>query len=130
MSKLSFHPVWEHKLTNEQKKEFMEILNSLPPSEIDLEAVPVRGKYKKNGGVVATVLLRNSSHEPLDIKCVKVEITDHENEVIATESFAPDLHIEADSAMPWSFVFAKESVQKRSVDSINWKLNIYLPEIG
>lgn len=130
MSKLSFHPVWEHKLTNEQKNEFMEILNSLPPSENDLEAVPVRGKYKKNGGVVATVLLRNGSHEPLDIKCVKVEITDHENEVIATESFAPDLRLDADSAMPWSFVFAKESVQKRSVDSINWKLNIYLPEIG
>ncbi|VEF46731.1 Uncharacterised protein [Bacillus freudenreichii] len=126
MSKLSFHPVWEHKLTNEQKTEFMEILNSLPTSKFDLEAVQVRGKYKKNGGAVATVLLRNGSHEPLDIKCVKVEITDLKNEVIATESFEPDLHIEADSAMPWSFVFSRESVRKAGVNPAKWKIKAYL----
>lgn len=127
MNKLSFHPVWDSKLSNEQKEGFLEVMKSLPPAKSDFEAVLVRGKYKKNGGVVATVLLRNVAHESMDIEHVQVEIADHENEVIARECFTPDLHIEARSAMPWSFVFSNQSVQKAGTDPASWEIKMDLP---
>lgn len=128
MSQLSFHPVWECKLTNKQKEEFLELMESLPPAKNDFEATMVRGKHKKNGGVVATVLLRNSSCEPLDIEYANVQIKDKENEVIATECFTPDFFIEAGSTMPWSFVFSKKSVQKAGENPANWQIKVDLQQ--
>ncbi|WP_144462502.1 SLAP domain-containing protein [Siminovitchia fortis] len=126
MVKLHFHPVWDSKLTKEQKDELVKILKSRSKPSGDLEAALVRGKYKKNGGLVATVLLLNGREKRLEIGRIKVQITDDKGVVVAEETFDPSLHLEPDTAQPWSFVFSKESVRIPNANPMIWKINLLI----
>ncbi len=128
MSQLQFHPVWKDKLTLAQKEELLTFFEEQAPITGKFDAVLVRGKFKKNGGAVATVLLRNGDGKPLKIKQAKVEMTDSANHLVAAEEFELDLSLEEGSALPWSFVFSRESVKKADVDSENWKIHVDLQE--
>lgn len=128
MSQLQFHPVWKDKLTLKQKEELLTFFEEQAPITGKFDAVLVRGKYKKNEGAVATVLLRNGYEKLLEIKQAIVEITDSANHLVAAEKFELDLSLKGDSALPWSFVFSRESVKKADVDSANWKIHVDLQE--
>lgn len=119
MAHIQFHPVWENKLTQKQKEEFSRAVQNFPPSPAEYSAVLFRGKYKKNGGLVATVLLKNGLSHDLHIEKIKVKILEGKS-VIAEGIFSPDIHIDADCAYPWSFVFSKEMVCQFNSDPGKW----------
>ncbi|GIN89414.1 hypothetical protein J22TS1_04650 [Siminovitchia terrae] len=127
MTRLQFHPVWEDKLTQKQKEELFTFFEGLAPIHKEFGVALVRGKYKKNGGAVATVLLRNGFEKPMDIERVKAKILDRDNILIAEEEFELDLRLQAESALPWSFVFSNDSVIKPSIDPNNWMIHVHLP---
>lgn len=119
MALLQFHPVWESTLTEKQKEAFSQAVQNLPPSSAECSAVLFRGKYKKNGGLVATVLLRNGLSHDLHIENIKVKILEG-NAVIAEGIFSSNIHIYTDCAYPWSFVFSKERVYSVNSDPDKW----------
>ncbi|MFD1706286.1 SLAP domain-containing protein [Siminovitchia sediminis] len=123
MLQLEFHPVWENRLTEEQKQKFKKLASALPANE-GLDLILFRGKYKKNGGAVATVLLVNGSKKSMDLRHVTVEMTDDKENFISREDFELNLTIHPHTALPWSFVFAKESVNQRHSDPKNWMLKL------
>lgn len=125
MVQIQFHPVWENKLTEVQKREMIDFAKSLSKPSNGLEAALVRGKYKKNGGLVATVLLLNGQEHALEIDRIKVQITS-KSEIIAEDVFEPNLHLEPNTAQPWSFVFSRESVRIPNENPVNWKIHLLL----
>ncbi len=127
MSKLHFHSVWEDRLPQKQKDDLNKFLEGLAPIHKEFGVALVRGKYKKNGGAVATVLLRNGFEKPMDIERVKAKILDKDNLLIAEEEFELDLRLQAESALPWSFVFSKDSVIRPNIDPDNWMIQVHLP---
>lgn len=120
---IQFHPVWASKLTPKQKSELLHAAEQLPHSSSQYSAVLFRGKYKKNGGLVATVFLRNEMSQSLDIQKIKVEILE-EHTVIAKGIFSPNIRINSASVYPWSFVFSPEMVFQSHSNPQNWHVYI------
>ncbi|MFK4997163.1 SLAP domain-containing protein [Bacillus sp. N9] len=113
---IHFHPVWEQKLTGEQKQRLIHSLSAVPFVENELTTKAVIAKYKENGGFVTTVLLNNGYSHLLRLNNIFVKVTNHENELIAEGKFNPQLSIEAFSSQPWSFVFSNDMVKIRKAE--------------
>ncbi|MFS0576271.1 SLAP domain-containing protein [Sporosarcina sp. 179-K 3D1 HS] len=117
MTILHFQDVWDRTLSNSQKEEMAQLLHALPASGNEFDLSPIRIKYKKNGGLVATVFLRNNSHQDILLQSLQVQLLDRSKDVVADHLFDVQLNIPASSALPWSFVFPADCVMRHKVPS-------------
>lgn len=128
MDHLNFHPVWDRTLSDRQKEDYRRSAATALPFANVFDALLLNGSYKKNGGAVATVFLRNGYEGVIRANQLKAVITDAEEEVVAEETFSPDLPIKGRSVQPWSFVFDPENVKKADSDPKGWKVGIQLAD--
>ncbi|MBS4208262.1 SLAP domain-containing protein [Bacillus sp. FJAT-50079] len=110
---IDFHPVWEKKLTEEQKQQIIQSIDTVPFVQNQLTTNVLIAKFKKNGGFVTTVLLNNGYAHSLQLEQIIVNVMNDKNELLAEGSFNPQLMIEPHSSQPWSFVFAHDMVRNR-----------------
>lgn len=110
MRRLHFQEVWDRTLSLNQKKELDNAFHLLPKATQDFELTPFRMTSKKNGGLVATLFLRNETEEALTLRLLAVQLVTGSETIAAEFSFQLPLVIPAHSAVPWSFVFPPESV--------------------
>lgn len=115
MMQLHFQDVWERTLSNRQKEELTQLVQSLPAAKTEFDLLPILLKYKKNGGLVATVFLRNNSDQSVSINTLHPYIQNTSGELVAEQSFDLQLTIPAASALPWSFVFAADRVRLHGI---------------
>lgn len=127
MATLDLHPTWESRLTEKEKDKLLKLASSLTIIPNTLSTFLVRKKYKKNGGLITTVLLGNGYDKPLEVNQVKVKVCS-KGEVIANEIFEPDLLIASQTLQAWSFVFKHESVRKSNDASEEWRVSVQLIE--
>lgn len=116
MSAIHFHPVWEQQLTEKEKELYIQKAQSIDLPEESFTATPIKTKYKKNGGLVATVFLHNGFSYPLRLQKQAVRITDHHNETVAQGIFSSSLEIDPMSSQPWSFVFSQQMTEQADAD--------------
>ena len=115
---------WNKTLSEKQKIQLQEVVQSLPNIINDITIVGLVGKYKKNGGFVATILLRNGFNETLKIVEASLEVSDTNNVIIARGQFRPQLHIKANAWQPWSFVFTEKMVINDEADLRTWSVQM------
>lgn len=115
---------WNKTLSEKQKTQLQEVVQSLPTIINDFAIVGFVGKYKKNGGFVATILLRNGFNETLKIVEASLEVSDANNVIIARGLFRPQLHIKANASQPWSFVFTEKMVINDEADLGTWSVQM------
>ncbi|MCJ7842586.1 SLAP domain-containing protein [Lederbergia sp. NSJ-179] len=116
MLTIHFHPVWEEQLTEKEKDKYIQKAKSLPITKDAFTVTPIMTKYKKNGGLVATVLLHNGFDNDLHVTKQWVRVLDRTHKTIAEETFTIPLHIQAMSSQPWSFVFSNNMVFQIDAD--------------
>ena len=122
---LELDPVWEQTLSQDQIAKYQAFLDRLPDTDGEFAAAPVLGKYKKNGGFVATVLLRNGLDSAIALNEIEVEVTDGQGSRLAFASFNPELRISPGASMPWSFVFAPEAtILHEGGAPADWKIHL------
>ncbi len=124
MFTLQFQEVWERTLSPNQKEQLHTFFKTLSPDENELTVTPFLIKYKKNGGINATVFIHNGFNKPIQLNNLTIQIINDNGELIANHRFHPDLFVQAKKTMPWSFVFPKHTVIK--VDDVNedWTISI------
>lgn len=110
MANIDFHPVWDEQVTDLERERLLQFASGKIIEQDMLSIILFRGKYKKNGAIVATVLIGNGYDRMIHLKKVHVEVLAQDGEPIARESFTTDLQIKANAWQPWSFVFQKESM--------------------
>lgn len=115
---------WNKTLSEKQKTQLKEFVQSLPNIINDFAIVGLLGKYKKNGGFVATILLRNGFNETLKIGEASLEVFDVNNTIIARGQFRPQLRIKANASQPWSFVFTEHMVINDEADLRTWSIQM------
>ncbi len=55
MSTVHFHPVWDQQLTKNEKIQYIQKADSIYLPKGSFSVTPLLTKYKRNGGLVATV---------------------------------------------------------------------------
>ncbi|GIN71941.1 hypothetical protein J14TS2_24160 [Bacillus sp. J14TS2] len=116
MSAIHFHPVWDQQLTEKEKESYIQEAQTLVIPEESFTVSPIMTKYKRNGGLVATVFLHNGFPYPLHLHKLSVRITNQHKETIAQGDFSSSLEINPMSSQPWSFVFSKQMVNLTNAD--------------
>src|SRR5690606_34336039 len=107
-----------------EKQKYEEFFHSITMMDDALTANAFIGKYKKNGGFVATVFINNGFSIPLSLENVYIEIFDSMNEKISAGEFHIHLQINAFSSLPWSFVFSKDQVLQKKDEIDLFHVNI------
>ncbi|MDQ0176971.1 SLAP domain-containing protein [Bacillus chungangensis] len=115
---------WNKTLSVKQKMQLKEVVQSLPTIINEFAVVGLLGKYKKNGGFVATILLRNGFNETLKIGEASIEVFDGNNTIIAKGQFHPQLRIKANASQPWSFVFTEQMIINDEADLRTWSIQM------
>lgn len=116
MSTIHFHPVWDQQLSEKEKETYIQKAQPLSIPEQAFTVSPIMTKYKRNGGLVATVFLHNGFPYPLRLHKLFVRIINQHNEAIAQGDFSSSLEISPMSSQPWSFVFSKQMVNLTNAD--------------
>ncbi|MBP1913800.1 SLAP domain-containing protein [Lederbergia galactosidilyticus] len=116
MSTVHFHPVWDQQLTKNEKIQYIQKADSICLPKGSFSVTPLLTKYKRNGGLVATVFLHNGFPHPLQLQRQIVKVTDDRNETIAQGIFSSLLKIDPMSSQPWSFVFSKQMMEREEAD--------------
>lgn len=122
--RIAYHPVWEQTLTVAEKKKYEQILSKYSSDNTSTTICTVVVKQKKNGGMVATVLICNGSKRELKLNTTLVKINNEDNTSHANAEFTIDLIIPAYSAMPWSFVFKPNDVFGDVIANDEWAVQI------
>ena len=110
MANIDFHPVWDEQVTDLERERLLQFASEKIIEQDMLSIIVFRGKYKKYGAIVATVLIGNGYDRMIHLKKVQAEVLAQDGEPIARGSFTTDLQIKANAWQPWSFVFQKESM--------------------
>lgn len=119
---LIFHPVWQEKLSNDEKANYQKYAEEL--SDSDTPLLPIRINEKKNGGLVATVFIQNGKETNWLLTSAIVTVYDEMGQICAVEQFPVKLDIPPKSMMLWSFVFAPTSRLNKNTPSDKW--TVYL----
>ncbi|MFD1927993.1 SLAP domain-containing protein [Sporosarcina siberiensis] len=123
--RIAYHPVWEQTLTVAEKKKYEQILSKYSSDNTSTSICTVVVKQKKNGGMVATVLICNGSETELKLTTTRVKVNNKENTSHASAEFTIDVIIPAYSAMPWSFVFKPDDVFGNVIANDEWTVQIF-----
>jgi len=109
---------------NEVKKKIQKVIDKAPPlktNEINFMGLSL--KQNQEGGLVATLLIRNGTPKPITLKQVPLEIMDANHEVVARGTFRLDhLTIQANTSKPAQFTFPPSGILKKDMDLSRWKI--------
>lgn len=123
---LELDAAWEKELGEEQKKALAEIVEGLPklkPREINISGFQI--KEDDNGGISASVFIRNGHSKTVNLEQLPLELIDATNDLIATGSFKLNpLSVSANTTKPWTFTYPKELIQKESPDFSRWTIRV------
>lgn len=123
---LELDSAWEEGLGEEQKKALAEVVEGLPklkPREINISGFQI--KEDNNGGISASVFVRNGHSKSVNIEQLPLELIDATGDLVATGSFKLNpLSVSANTTKPWTFTYPKELIQKESPDFSRWTVRV------
>lgn len=125
VKKVDFHPVWEEKVEPAERERIIAFADtkSIVPDALTTELY--RGKYKKNGAIVATVLIGNGYTAERHVTGVTVRVFSQAGDLLAVEDFTLNLRIAAGAFQVWSFVFKPEPMRlvERKTEA-DWRIEL------
>jgi len=124
--KLELDKAWDESLSDEQKEGLSKVVEELPklkPREVNISGFQV--KMEENGGIAASVFIRNGHSKQINIEKLPLELIDATGELIASGSFTLDeLSVKANTSKPWTFIYPKELIQKEEPDFSRWTIRV------
>lgn len=123
---LDLEKSWEEGLTKEQKESLAKVVEGLPklkPREVNISGFQV--KTEENGGLAASVFIRNGHSKEINIEQLPLELIDANGDLVARGSFKLDnFSVKANTTKPWTFIYPREMVQKADADLSRWIIRV------
>ncbi|PIC64465.1 accessory Sec system S-layer assembly protein [Sporosarcina sp. P13] len=124
---LELAPAWEEQLPTKQKEALAEIVSGLPklkPGEVNIAGFQIQ--TQQDGNISASVFVRNGHSKQLNIEKLPLELLDAAGELVARGTFDlnPPLSVNANSTMPWTFIYPKELILKEQLDFTQWTIRV------
>jgi SLAP domain-containing protein len=113
---LSYEPTWK-KALSEQDYQLIERIfeETSRPKEGKLQFTSVRAAYNHRGDLIATALIQNSQNDSFSIHELPLLYREHGQEIAEHTFTLSRLVIPPHTTMPWSFLFPKESQNKKAL---------------
>ncbi|WP_181833146.1 SLAP domain-containing protein [Bacillus taeanensis] len=119
---LVYEPTWKRVLS-EQDHDLIEKIfeRTPPPTEGEIQFIPIRAAYNHRGDLIATALIQNSKNSSFSVYELTLIYKENGTELAKHVFTIPRLHIPPHTTMPWSFLFPKEAQDKKA-SLIEWEL--------
>ncbi|WP_159426160.1 SLAP domain-containing protein [Desulfolucanica intricata] len=114
------------KFSKEQIKAVTNYIKTLPPLKPNtVDFSPVQAKFKDDGKLIATVVIRNGSKRPVKFSKLNLAIKDARQQEVAAAPFEiAKMSVEPLSARLVSFGFSPENVSSGDIDLSRWTVHI------
>jgi accessory Sec system S-layer assembly protein len=122
--RLDLEPMWEEQLSDSQKNELEQLVNSLPQlGENEVSFHTVNAGFQPEGSLAVTLLVRNGAKQSINLEHLPLELVNENNELIASGSFKlPPLTVQPNTSKPWTFIFPAELVRMK--EFTQWSVRI------
>lgn len=111
-------------MSKESRQELEKLLDKIgPPKEDEINILGLSLRKLSTGDIQTTVLVRNGSKEPIDIKKLPMQIVTPKQEIVAQGTFSLEgLIVKPYTSKPASFVFPRKSILLQDVDLASCKI--------
>lgn len=113
MQQLAFEAAWDKTISKQDREEielaFQKSLTKLKDEAIPFTTIWIAQNYKEE--LLVTALVHNQTNEPLRFHQTSVELWDGDKRLANHIFTIPSLHIKANTSMPWTFIFPRESYE-------------------
>jgi accessory Sec system S-layer assembly protein len=122
-NRLDLDTSWEERLTDQEKKELAQLVDSLePPKPGEINFMGYNAEQLENGDLQVSILIRNGGLQDIQFENLPLIVEDASGDVVSKGSFRlENLVIKAETSKPWTFVFPKNLVSKEVLDLSTWK---------
>ncbi|WLD93232.1 SLAP domain-containing protein [Alkalihalobacillus sp. AL-G] len=112
--KLMFEPSWQKAISPIDRKSITDIFENSTPVQNRVIYTQIRAAMNHRGALLAMVLVQNGTEEAFSIQDLTLQYEERGRGVVAQNSFnLPEIITEANTSMPWTFVFPKSSINQR-----------------
>lgn len=121
--RLDLDKSWEKSLPEKEKQKLKEMVEKIdPPKEGEVNFLGLQAKYREDGGLQITMLIRNGSEKNVNIEQIPLQVEDAAGDIVAKGGFKLEkFEVKANTSKPWSFIFPAEMVTKSDADFSRWK---------
>lgn len=110
-------------LSTQTKTWLKELAHKEPLKNNELSFMPFSAKLDKSSNLLVYLLIRNGTHDNLDIKQLPLKFYDATEELIATGLFTfEEMTVLANTSKPIAFVFPLDNIKKDHLDLSSWSL--------
>ncbi|WP_186576385.1 SLAP domain-containing protein [Aquibacillus kalidii] len=128
MQKLQFENSWDKTISQGDREKIEKAFASTKLNQLhDIELVTLWHATNHKGDLLATAIIHNQTQQSISFENSRIDCLD-QNGVIAEHNFSlPNLHIPANTSLPWTFIFPAKSQTRKNVNPGEIiKLNIQL----